>query len=456
MYKQPKKSFSSRPVKYERVNSSRGNNRRDTSRANNEKLVDIQRDNTVQPAPAVRAKLTFEDIKQQLAAWVSTEKIPGKIQAWYTADAHAENADWRILKTTQGEHEKLTVEAPSYEMDAPELVSRVMEQLKKEHLRIFSKALRQIWFRAAGNGNYALLVQVNLKGRNSAHGYKTFVDFLERNCPEVCSCHHIQCLPDYLFDPAGTQAMKVEAKAAFGNDFISIGNTGSYMHVLDWAPRIRDAWEGLPLRIENAIHPNPEDSFFEFYSGSSLVSSVLANQFKRVDAMDCRENAMLSSRKNARNVISENMHFHRGHVEAEFFGKFFNKKENEGRWTYYFNLPGDESLPTGVEQAAAQSRPERILLQTSNLEVAAKEIKRFRRESFMLRKSIPLYLEPGSNKFDMLFVFVPDRAGILGQNPAMSAKSRNVQRPQERVYRSNRPEQPHFAMEVPTFKQRKG
>lgn len=448
MYRQPTKKSFGRPIRNDIATSRIGNNR-ENRRA-------LPKEPVEQPKPAVQVNLSFEDIKQQLAAWITNEKIPGKVQAWYTADVQAENSDWRIIKTYRGEQEKLTIEAPSHEMEAPELVSRVLEQLKKEHLRIFSKALRQIWFRAAGYGNFALLVQVNLRGRNSAHGYKTFVDFLERSCPEVCSCHHIQCLPDHLFDPASTLPMKVEAKAAFGNDFMPIGDTGSCMHVLDWAPRIRSAWEGLPLRIANAIHPNPEDCFFEFYSGSSFVSTSLANQFKRVDSMDCRENAMLSSRKNARNVLDENMRFHRGHVEAEFFNKFFSKKENEGRWTYYFNLPNDESLPPSVEQAAAQSRPERILLQTSSLEVAAKEIKRFRRESYMLRKSIPLYLEPGSNKFEMLFVFVPDRAGILGQNPAMAAKSRNVQRPQERVNRSNRPEQPHFATEVPTFKQRKG
>lgn len=455
MYKQTKRTYSTRPIREERLNSVRSNSRRPI-RNESTKLIEDQRDTTLQPKPAVRPRLTFEDLKQQLSTWATTEKIPGKFQAWFTADASAENSDWRITKVYQGEHDKLTVEAPSFEMEAPEVVSKIFEQLKKDHLRIFSKALRQIWFRAAGNGNFALLVQVNLRGRNSAHGYKTFVDFLERNCPEIISCHHIQCLPDHLFDPSSTLAMKVEAKAAFGNDFIQIGESGSCMHVLDWAPRIRDAWNTLPARIAGAIHPNPEDCFFEFYSGSSFVSSMLAGQFKRVDSMDCREFAMLSSRKNARSVIDENMHFHRGHVEAEFFPKFFNKKENEGRWTFYFNLPNNESLPPGVEQAAAQARPERILLQTSDLEVASKEIKRFRRESYMLRKSIPLYLEPGSSKFDILFVFVPDRAGILGQNPAMTAKSRNVQRPQERVFQANRPEQAHFATEVPTFKQRKG
>lgn len=472
MYKQPKKSYSSRPShnggrtaeKFSDRNSDRLNNRfsdrgefrKETRPFDKRREAPREHGEDQLQKPVVLAPMTLDDLKQQLNAWMETEKIPGKLQAWYTAEAKADHSDWRIIKTYRGSQEKLNIEAPSREMEAPELVTRVLEQLKKDHLRIFNKALRQIWFRAYGDGRYAVLVQVNLRGRNSAHGYKTFVDFIERNCPEVASCHHIQCLPDGIFDPASTLPMKVEAKAAFGSDFMPIGDTGSFMHVLDWAPRIRDAWMGLPKRIESAIHPNPEDSFFEFYSASSFVSSSLANLFRRVDSLDCREYAMLSSKLNARNVVNDNMRFHRGHVEVEFINKFFNKSDNEGRWTLYFNLPAEEGLPSGVEQAIAQSRAERILLQTSNLEIAAKEIKRLRREGYMLRKSIPLYLEPGSGKFDMLFIFVPDRAGILGQNPAMKAKSRNVLRPQERVSRQNTAERPYFDTEIPTFKQRKG
>lgn len=406
--------------------------------------------------PVRRATLTFEDIKQQLNAWAENERIPGKFQAWYTADALPEHADWRIVKTLRGTHEILSIEAPARDMECPELVTRIFEQLKKEHLRIFGKALRQIWLRATGDGRYALLAQVNLKGRNSAHGYKTFIDFLQRNCPEVVSCHHIQCMPDYPFDPAGTIPMKVEAKRAFGNDFMPIGETGICMHVLDWSPKIRDAWMGLPKRIESAIHPNAEDSFFEFYSGCSYVSASLASLFKTVVSMDCRENAMMSSRQNARNAVNDNMRFIRSHVDQEFFGKFFSKKENEGRWTFYFNLPGSEPLAQGVAQMAAQSRPERILLQTGDLEVASHTIKQFRNFGYMLRKNIPLYLEPGSGKFEVLFLFVPDRAGILGQNPAQRQRSRNVQRPQERVSRQKTAEIPHFSQKAPTFKQRKG
>ena len=412
---------------------------------------------TEKPAkPVTRTVASFEDIKQQLVAWAENEHIPGKFQAWYTAEAISEHSDWRIIKTYRGAQENLSVEAPARDMVAPEVVTNIFEQLKKEHLHIFKKALRQIWFRATGDGRYALLVQVNLKGRFSAHGYKKFIEFVQRSCPEIISCHHIQCMPDIVFDPAGTTPVKVEAKSAFGRDFMPIGDTGINMHVLDWAPRIRDPWIGLPLRIQNAIHPNAEDSFFEFYSGSSFVSASLANQFKRVVSMDCREYAMMSSRLNARSAMSENMKFIRSHVEQEFFGKFFGKEENEGRWTFYFNLPGDEPLAPGVVQAAAYSRPERILLQTSSLEIASRTIKQFRNEGYMLRKNIPLYLEPGSGKFELLFLFVPDRVGILGQNPTLKNRSRNVQSPQERVFGRKNSEIPHFSQNTPSFKQRKG
>ncbi len=430
--------------------------RSNSPRINNVRQGKPQAETPKEEKPVRKVTLSFEDIKQQLAAWAENERIPGKFQAWFTADANPEHADWRILKTYRGKQESLTIDAPARDMEAPELVTRVFQQLKKEHLHIFSKALRQIWFRAIGDGRYAMLVQVNLKGRFSAHGYKTFIDFVQRNCPEVISCHHIQCMPDLPFDPAGTTPMKVEAKSAFGSDFMPIGETGISMHVLDWTPRIRDAWMNLPKRIEDAIHPNSEDCFFEFYSGSSFVSASLSSKFKRVVSMDCREYAMMSSRLNARNTVDDNMKFVRSHVEQEFFPKFFGKPENEGRWTFYFNLPGDEPLAQGVAQAVAFSRPERILLQTSNLEVAARTIRQFRNEGYMLRKNIPLYLEPGSGKFEVMFLFVPDRVGILGQNPAQKQRSRTIQRPKERVSAQKTQEIPHFSQKAPTFKQRKG
>lgn len=95
--------------------------------------------------PVVRKILSFDDIKTQVAAWMENDRIPGKLQAWFTADATPENSDWRIVKEYHGAQENLVIDAPSRDMKPIELVSRVLEQLHKDHLRIFKKALRQIW-----------------------------------------------------------------------------------------------------------------------------------------------------------------------------------------------------------------------------------------------------------------------------------------------------------------------
>lgn len=87
--------------------------------------------------PVRKALVTFEDIKQQLAAWAENEHIPGKFQAWFTAEAAPDHSDWRILKTYRGKQEIFSIEAPARGMEAPELVTRVFAQIKKDHLHIF-------------------------------------------------------------------------------------------------------------------------------------------------------------------------------------------------------------------------------------------------------------------------------------------------------------------------------
>jgi hypothetical protein len=62
----------------------------------------------------------------------------------------------------------------------------------------------------------------------------------------------------------------------------------------------------------------------------------------------------------------------------------------------------------------------------------------------MLRKNIPLYLEPGTGKFDLLMLFVPDRAGLLGGFAARNSKNRKVERPREQVFGKKQGDIPHF------------
>ena len=399
---------------------------------------------------------TFDDMKQELEAWKTNERIPGKFQAWFTKKATPENSDWKITNKIIRDSEKLVIDAPARDMEIPETVQKVFDQLQKDHLRIFRKALQQIIFRATGDGRFALLIQANLRGKLSAHAHKTLVEFVERSLPAIISCHEIQCTPNRLFDPFHTESMRVDIKTDFGRELMPIASTGFCMHVLDWAPRIKDAWVELPERIKDAIHPSRGDRFFEFFSGCSFVGASLAADFEQVESLDCRESAMQSTKFNARNLAHGILHFHRAHLDVSTFTKFFSKSANDGRWTFYFNLPESESLSPEIVETVSASRPERILLQVSDLETAGKMIKRFRNEGYMLRKSIPLLLEEGSGRFELLMLFVPDRAGLLGQAARIHAQKGSIQKPKERVSTEFQGDIPHFVQKSPSFKQGKG
>lgn len=412
--------------------------------ASSRKALPEQKPAQAKSAPVKTRVASFEDLKQQLTAWATNERIPGKIQAWFTRDAIADHSDWRIINKLVGGHETLVLDAPAKGMEVPETVQGIFDQLHKEHLRTIKKALRQIWFRATGDGRYALLIQANVHGKNSGHEVKTLVEFVQHTYPQVISCHQIQCTPNHIFDPAAQLKMRVDLRNVFGSAFMPIANTGFSTHVLDWSPRIKDAWLELPERIRDAIHPAAGDKFFEFYCGPSFVASSLAQDFDQVDTLDCRETAMESTKMNSRNLAGGSLKFHRGHLEAPFLEKFFSRKENEGRWTFYLNVPAEEPLNAEQIQAIAASRPERILLQAGDLESAAKYVKRFRAEGYMLRKNIPLYLEPGTGKFDLLMLFVPDRAGLLGGFAARNSKNRKVERPREQVFGKKQGDIPHF------------
>ena len=108
--------------------------------------------------PVIRRTASFEDIQRQFRAWIEDMRIPGKVQAWFTAEAKPENSDWKIYSKLINGHENLLLDAPVKGMEIPAVVSLVFEQIKKEHLHNFRKAIRTIWFRACGDGTFALVV----------------------------------------------------------------------------------------------------------------------------------------------------------------------------------------------------------------------------------------------------------------------------------------------------------
>ena len=211
--------------------------------------------------------------------------------------------------------------------------------------------------------------------------------------------------PRTLSEDIGDDAMK---SATYG-----IANLKRIVpNIVDWTPPAKEPWIALPKRICYAIHPTKNDKFLECYAGTGYIAESLSSSFAEAYAVDKRN----ISRK------TPNVKFIRAEIDKDFFPKFFNGKGKDGKWTIYLDPPDGKALPANVISEIVASCPERILLNSSNLSVATMEIKRFRREGFMLRKIIPLDLEPGNATFQTLFLFVPDRAGLLGRHETHTGK----------------------------------
>ena len=399
---------------------------------------------------------TIEGKKEFFAKWVEENKIPGKIQAWFSCDTLPEFYDWRILNEDDGSHRLLKIEPPQKGVPTPEIVLAIHEQIRKEHLKAFRSSLSQIWFRPTGDGRYGLLIQANLHGVNSAKGYKSFLEFLQRNMfDKVICCHQIECRPALYFNPAHPpMSVMVEIRNGFGPQYVPIANSDYEYHILERLPRNKSVYVNLPEKIKSVIHPNENDSLLEFNTGAGFIGNALAGSFKHVELAEAHSYGSTAAIDAVHHLMNRNVKVNRTGIDAEWIKKFFEKPDNAGTWTIIFHPQDGAPLPAGVTSAIAEAKPARILLISENLERAASEIRKFRSEGYMLRKVVPLDLEPEIGTFSVLFYFVPDRAGVLG-NPALQAAKSKAIRPRERKMGAPKQEKPTFEADSPRFVQRK-
>ncbi len=391
----------------------------------------------------------LESKKRFLNAWVTENKIPGKIQAWFSVPSEANAYDWRIVKEQVGSHPVLKIETPAKGLPVPEPVLQIHEQIRKTHLRAFKNSIQQILFRPAATGSFGLLVQANLHGAISLKAYRQFLEFLQRHMADtIVCCHQIECHPNILFDPAHLHSkLSIELRRGFGKEFLLLADSEMTYHILDAAPRAKKAWSEFPEKLNAFIHPKPNDSILFLQAGSGFLATVPSNGFTKIHLADTHAFAVKAAKEREKKFGSL-IWVHQIHVKtkksellqtaapisAEWLLKFFkttdNSIEQENR-TVYLRLAEKEILPTGFAAAIAESKVARFILQLEDIDNAAKELRKIRREGYMLRKCLPLDLDPAAKKFELLFLFVPDRDGVLG-NPTLQENKNKAIRKKER------------------------
>ena len=425
-------------------------------RQNFRSRASAEKDEDAEDIPVPREIPADTDGKKAfLAEWTGRAHIPGKVQAMLSVTPSEEQADWLFSVETRGMTKILTLVPPYKGIQAPESIVDIDVQLRKEHLSAFRKSLLQMWVRATGDGHYGILVQGNFRSPMATHGFKTFLEFLKRSHPEILCCHAVQAHPVHLFDTAKYYTtMSLELVRGFGSEFLPIGNTGFFCHILDNAPHVKATWMALPERLLAAIHPAKGDRLLDCCGGPSFFGASLATHFAEVHSVSASEWSKESARQDMDVRKMDNFIFHRAEFGAEWLAHFFSDPDNDGRWTVLLNPSEDAPISADTIRILAESRPERILFLCPDLNSAESEIRRFRRAGYMLRKMIPVDMEPGNNTMQVLFFFVPDRAGLLGRAPVRGKAP--VQRPANRERSEERADIPHFVEKKAPFRGRKG
>jgi len=352
--------------------------------------------------------------KQKIIDWAETNKIPGKVQAVFTAEPEPGGGDWRYISREIKGKRKLVWEGIPDEA-LPENLQKIEEQLNKEHLRFFKKQVFQIIFRSNGNAKYGVIVQVKLSTPEQSKGYKSFLDYLQRMHPEIQCAHSVQTKPAFPFDTSNPPvAMQYTLHKGFGSEYVQIADN-LYFHILDWLPKTKGTYLQLGEKLNEWLHPSKDDRLLNCYSGAGIETIILSKSFKDVHCLDAREWSKQSFTQNVKCAKIKNAYFYQSVFESTWVKKFFAGEVNKGKWTMILNPQHGELLTTSLTQEIANAKPERIVHITGDLENAAKEINRWRNCGYVLRKIMPIEWHPNIRRLELAMLFVPDRAGLLGR-----------------------------------------
>ncbi len=363
------------------------------------------------------------DKKQKIKDWAEQNKIPGKVQAIFTA--LPEGGDWRcISREIRGKKTLVWEGIPDEPL--PENLQKIEVQLEKEHLRIFKKQIMQMIFRSDGGGGYGMLIQAHLNSSEQSRAYKTFLEYLQRMHPEILCAHAIQTKPFFPFDTSNPQiAMQYILHKGFGSEYIKIASVGLYFHILDWLPKSKGTYLRLGEKLREWLHPAKDDRLLSCYCGAAVESMQLCKNFKDIHCLDAREWAKLSFTQNVQSMQIKNARFYREQLDDTWVKKFFAGEINKGKWTILLNPPKGELLTQSLTQAIANTKPERVVHIIGDLENAAKEINRWRSCGYVLRKIMPIEWHPNIKRLDLAMLFVPDRAGLLGRKVGIKKGIKN-------------------------------
>jgi hypothetical protein len=303
---------------------------------------------------------------------------------------------------------------------------------QQPHQTPFIQALRHLFLRSDGD-KYSLVLQFSHNSISVSRAKKRFLAYLEQQIPEIRSIYALELHPDRgVLLANGPQQSRIDSKRWLGSGpllmrpyTIQTKNTPKTV-VLPLHPGDRC----FPLALEQMcyetqlqlINPRPKDRLIHLYCSSAHSSLLLASQFEQTMFVDIRK----LPQETIQSAIKKNglkAQFTEAEVSTRWLDQFLPTLP-KAMWTILLTPPQHIALTSAYIKKIEEFAPGRVLRVFADAPSMEIELRKWKQNNFIIRKSIPL--KYAGNEMPLFFVLlVPDRDSILKQKkePLVSGKN---------------------------------
>lgn len=304
------------------------------------------------------------------------------------------------------------------------LYTEMNEQIKKDHLIVFSKALRFITLRQQEDSLF-VFIQASPARQQMARQIKKFAEWLERNYEQIKGAYVLYSAQDRRFNFSAPQSdLPIEYKKLFGWESLvqRIGDQKYFHHPLEFYRANTSVMEELTKQIDKQLVLKKDETLVDLYSGGGLFSQVLAKRTLKCLAFDIRKVSKASAKLNSDRNEQDNVQFIEQDIHSKNFAELLPTRI-KGPVKFILNPP-QGVLPAPIMTAVALQSPERIVRIYQTPEDLQKEIRKWKRMGYILQKCIPFDSQPFTSRIELLVTLSPDRQDVLkGKKTAESKAS---------------------------------
>jgi tRNA/tmRNA/rRNA uracil-C5-methylase (TrmA/RlmC/RlmD family) len=200
-------------------------------------------------------------------------------------------------------------------------------------------------------------------------------------------------------------------KRLFGPEFLPINvegrrfllhPTGFFQVNISILPRVIG-------EVGNALKPQPDDRLIDLYCGCGLFTLPVAAACAEAFGIEGSPVSIEAAKK----IALRNTRFTASRIDSKTLQKLLPPPD--GRPEILLLDPPRQGTAAGVIPMLAERKPRRVAYLFCDMNTLPEEVKKWRKQGYMIAKALPFDMFPGTYNLEMLVVLIPDKYGILNR-----------------------------------------